>query len=477
MTLRMLFSKQTYVERRRKLRELVGSGLILLFGNNDSPNNYPANAYKFRQDSCFLYFFGQKRDGLVGVIDADSGEELLLGNEIDIEDIVWYGSVHSVKAMAEETGANASAPMARLAELVNEARKAGRKIHFLPPYRHDTQIALMDLLGIHPSEQRAAASLELIKAVVKLRSIKTEEEIAELEKASAIGYRMHTAAMRMARPGVTEQYISGVMEGIAHAYGAQVSFQSIVSMHGEILHGYPSPRQLEAGRLLLVDAGAETNDNYCSDHTRTTPINGKYSQRQRDIYDIVVACHDLALTHARPGVRWWDVHMAVCALMTDRLKDLGLMKGDTEAAVKAGAHALFLPHGLGHMMGMDVHDMEGLGQCYVGFDDETRTSDQFGTASLRFGRKLEVGHVVTDEPGIYFIPDLIDLWRKEGINAEFLNFDKIETFKDFGGIRIEDDVLITPDGCRFLGKERIPYHADEVEAFVAEHADESPWLL
>ena len=410
----------------------------------------------------------------MGVIDADTGKEVLIGNEIDIDDIVWYGSVHSVRDMAAECGVSEARPMAALADIVSQAVKAGRQVHFLPPYRHDIQIQIMDLLGIHPSKQREAASLALIKAVVKLRSIKTEEEIAELERASAIGYRMHTTAMRLARPGVTEQYIGGVLDGIAASYGAQVSFPSIVSMHGEILHGYPSPRPLEAGRLLLVDAGAETNEHYCSDHTRTTPIDGHFTNRQKDIYNIVVECHDLALTHARPGVRWWDVHMAVCALMTDRLKELGLMRGDTEEAVHAGAHALFLPHGLGHMMGMDVHDMEGLGQIYVGYDDETRPSSQFGTASLRFGRRLETGHVVTDEPGIYFIPDLIDLWRKEGTNAQFLNFDKIDEYRDFGGVRIEDDVLITPDGCRFLGKERIPYHVEEVEQFLREHAEDNP---
>ena len=470
----MLFTKDTYVARRRKLRELVGSGLILLFGNNDSPANYPSNTYKFRQDSSFLYFFGQKRDGLVGVIDADTGRETLVGDEIDIDDIVWYGTVHSVSAMAEECGAQGSAPMAALATIVEEAVKAGRKGHFLPPYRHDTQIQLMDLLGIHPSQQREAASMPLIKAVVKLRSIKSEEEIEELERAAAIGYRMHTTAMRLCRPGVTEQYIGGVLDGIASSYGCLVSFQSIVSMHGEILHGYPSPRPLEAGRLLLVDAGAETNDNYCSDNTRTTPISGRYTARQKAIYDIVADCHDLALNHARPGVRYWDVHMAVCSLMTDRLKELGLMKGDTQEAVRAGAHALFLPHGLGHMMGMDVHDMEGLGQVNVGFDDETRPSTQFGTNALRFGRRLEAGHVVTDEPGIYFIPDLIDLWRQNGTNAEFLCFDEIEKYKDFGGIRIEDDLLITPDGCRFLGKERIPYHTADVEEFLAACKDCEP---
>ena len=463
----MLFDKQTYVERRNRLRQLVGSGLIVLPGNNDSPLNYPANTYKFRQDSSFLYFFGQQRNGLAGVLDADSGEDWLAGDEIDIDDIVWFGSVHSVKAMAEECGAACSLSMGQMEEKVRQAVAQGRKVHFLPPYRHDTQIWLMDLLGIHPSKQREAASVPLIKAVVQLRSVKSAGEIEELERAARIGYEMHTTAMRLCRPGVTEQYIGGMLDGIASAYGCITSFQSIVSMHGEILHGYPSPRPLEAGRLLLCDTGAETNHNYCSDHTRTTPISGKFTQKQKEIYQIVVDCHDLALTHAKPGVRWWDVHMAVCTLMTERLKELGLMKGDTQEAVQAGAHALFLPHGLGHMMGMDVHDMEGLGQTYVGYDDETRPSSQFGTASLRFARRLEEGHVVTDEPGIYFIPDLIDLWRREGTNAQFLNFDAIEHYKDFGGIRIEDDVLVTKDGCRFLGKERIPYHIADVEAFLA----------
>ena len=463
----MLFSKNTYVERRARLRQLVGHGLIVLMGNNESPMNYPSNTYKFRQDSSFLYFFGQHRDGLVGVIDADSGVETLLGDEIDIDDIVWYGEVTSVVQMAEECGVAHTAPMAALADMVAQAQKAGRKVHFLPPYRHETMIRLHDLLGIHPSQQRDAASQELIQAVIQLRLVKSAEEIEELERAAAIGYEMHTTAMRLCRPGVTEAYIGGVLDGIAASHGSMVSFQSIVSMHGEILHGYPSARPLEAGRLLLCDAGAETREHYCSDHTRTTPISGTFTQRQKDIYNIVVDCHDLALTHARPGVRWWDVHYDVCRLMTNRLKDLGLMKGDTEAAVQAGAHALFLPHGLGHAMGMDVHDMEGLGQTFVGYDEETRPSTQFGTASLRFARRLEEGHVVTDEPGIYFIPALIDLWRKEGTNAEFLCFDEIEKYKDFGGIRIEDDVLITKDGCRFLGEKRIPYHVDEVEAFLA----------
>lgn len=472
----MLFTKQTYITRRKQLRELVGSGLILLFGNNESPNNYPSNTYKFRQDSTFLYYFGQKRNGLVGVIDADSGKEILIGDEIDIDDIVWYGSVHSVQAMSEECGAGISAPMAHLETLVSEAVQAGRTVHFLPPYRHDHMIQIMDLLGIHPSRQREAASMKLIQAVINMRTVKSDEELEEFERAAEISHKMHTTAMKLARPGITEMYIGGVLDGIANSYGAQVSFPSIVTMHGEILHGNPSASPLEAGRLLLVDAGAETLNHYCSDNTRTTPIGGKFTQKQKDIYNIVADCHDLALKLAKPEVRYYDIHMAVCTLMTERLKDLGLMKGNVEDAVHHGAHALFLPHGLGHMMGMDVHDMEGLGQINVGFDQETRPSDQFGTNALRFGRRLGKGHVVTDEPGIYFIPALTDLWRKNGTNADYLNFDVIDEYRDFGGIRIEDDIVITDNGCRIIGKDVIPYHVEDVERFIDEHAEDNPLI-
>lgn len=467
----MLFSKETYVERRTRLRQMVQHGLIVLFGNNDSPMNYPSNTYKFRQDSSFLYFFGQHRDGLIGVIDADTGHEYFIGDEIDIDDIVWYGSVMTVTGMAEECGVSHVLPVSGLSEMIKEAIKQGRQVHYLPPYRFDNQIQIMDLLGIHPSQQREKASLPLIKAVIALRSKKSQEEIEELERAAAIGYEMHTTAMRLCRPGNTEHFIGGTLDGIAAQHGSIVSFQSIVSQHGEILHGYPSTSPLQEGRLMLCDAGAETLEHYCSDNTRTTPVSGTFTQQQKDIYNIVVDAHDLALIKAKPGVRWWDVHMDVCRLITERLKAIGLMKGDTEEAVKSGAHALFLPHGLGHMMGMDVHDMEGLGQTYVGYDDEIRPSSQFGTASLRFARKLEEGFVVTDEPGIYFIPDLIDLWHKEGTNAEFLNFDEIEKYKNFGGIRIEDDVLITSDGCRFLGEKRIPYKVKDVEEFMAANQD------
>ena len=462
----MLFTSSTYSERRRTLRSKVGSGLIVLFGHNEAPANYPANAYKFRQDSSFLYFFGQQRDGLVGVIDADSGCEWLIGDDIDIEDIIWTGFVPSVHDLAAEVGVGQSAPMAELGRLIDGARAKSQAIHFLPPCRHDIMIQIGDLLGIHPLQARAAASLTLIKAVVDMRAVKSPDEIAEIERALAIGYDMHTTAMKACRPGVTEKYIAGLLEGIACSYGCKVSFNTILSMHGEIFHGDPSLRPLEAGRLMLVDAGAETVNNYCSDNTRVTPISGRFTSRQRDVYTIVEACHDLVIEKARPGTKWMDMHLDVCRLMTDRLKDLGLMRGNTDDAVAAGAHAMFLQHGLGHMMGMDVHDMEGLGQIYVGFDDEVRPSTQFGTDCLRCGRRIQPGWVLTDEPGIYFIPALIDKWRAEGLHKEFINYDLLETYKDFGGIRLEDDILITPTGCRVLGDRIIPYHADDVEAFI-----------
>ena len=466
-----MFDKKTYVSRRAKLKELVKNGIIILFGNNESPCNYPSNGYyPFRQDSSFLYYFGLNRDGLVGVIDIDNNTETLVGNDIDIEDIVWYGSVDSVRDMADSVGVAETAPMKSLKTICNDAMRQKRRIHFLPPYRYDIKLQIFDLLGIHPGQQKESASMELINAVVKMRSTKEQQEIEELERAATIGYKMHTTTMRLTKPGLTEKYIGGQVDGVAHSYGAMVSFPTIFSQHGEIMHGNPSMAVLESGRLALCDAGAETINNYCSDNTRTYPVNGKFTQRQLEIYSIVEACHDYVLDVAKPGVKYMDVHFAVCRLMTERLKELGLMKGDTDEAVAAGAHAMFLPHGLGHMMGMDVHDMENLDQINVGFDEETRPRlDQFGTNCLRMGRRLEEGFVVTDEPGIYFIPALIDDWKASGHCAEFLNFDKIETYKDFGGIRLEDDVLITKDGCRFIGKERIPYHPKDVEAFMAEN--------
>ena len=462
-----MFSKDNYISRRAELKRLVGSGVVILFGNNESPANYPANAYSpMRQDSSFLYYFGQHREGLVGVIDIDSDSEMLLGDDIDVEDIVWMGFTPSVADLAAEVGITKTAPVKELKAICDKAIAQKQIIHFLPPYRYDTKILIMDLLGIHPNQQKEKASLRLIQAVVKMRATKEPQEIEAIERACNVGYNMHTLAQILIKPGVTERFIAGQVDGIARSMAQGNSFATIFSQHGEIMHGAPSDAALEDGRLVLCDAGCELDD-YCSDHTRTMPVNGKFSQRQLEIYSIVEECHDYVLEVAKPGVKYMDVHFAVCRRMTERLKELGLMKGDTDEAVAAGAHAMFLPHGLGHMMGMDVHDMEGLGQIYVGFDEETRPNlEQFGTNCLRMGRRLEEGFVVTDEPGIYFIPALIDDWKSSGHCKEFLNFDMLETYKDFGGIRIEDDILITNDGCRFLGNKRIPYHPQELEDFM-----------
>ena len=457
-----------YKKRRKDLREKLGNGLIILLGNNEAPCNYPDNTYKFRQDSTFLYFFGINQPGVAGAIDAESGEEYLFGDDVTMDDIIWMGPQPSMKELAAEIGVGNSAPYAKLKELVQKAQKQNRTIHFLPPYRHDTMLCLEDLLGIRVAQLKENCSLAFIKAVVDLRSVKEACEIEEIERACDIGYEMYTTAMRLCKPGVKEQYISGVLDGIASSYGSMVSFATILSQNGETLHNHYHGNFLEVGRMMLTDAGAETNNNYCSDFTRTVPVGGKFNKRQKDVYNIVVACHDRAIDFAHPGTTWKEVHLNVCKVLAQGLKDLGLMKGNVEDAVSSGAHALFMPHGLGHMMGLDVHDMENLGQIYVGYDDETRPSEQFGLASLRMGRRLQEGFVVTDEPGCYFIPALIDKWRAEKMHTDFLNYDAIEAYKDFGGIRLEDDILITKEGSRFLGQKRIPLTVEEVETIMNE---------
>ena len=458
-----MFETSVYKNRRARLKEKVKSGLVLILGNGEAPANYTDNTYKFRQDSSFLYFFGLNQPGFAGVIDIDSGDEYIFGNDVDMDDIIWMGPQPSVKDMAARVGVSKTAPFARLADCMKTAISQGRRIHFLPPYRFRNMLLLEELLGIRPALVKNYASLELIKAVVDLRSVKEPCEIEEITKACNIGYEMHTAAMRNCKPGVKEQYIAGLIEGIAASYGSRVSFPVILSQNGETLHNHDHSQILQEGRMMLTDAGAEEVSHYCSDFTRTVPVGGKFLTRQKEVYNIVLAANNKAIEIAKPGVTYQYVHLEVCKVLAQGLKDLGLMKGDVNEAVAAGAHALFMPHGLGHMMGLDVHDMEDLGQIYVGYDDETRPIDQFGTSSLRMGRRLQEGFVITDEPGCYFIPALIDQWRAQGMHKEFLNYDKIETFKDFGGIRLEDDILIIPGGSRFLGDKRTPITVEEVE--------------
>ena len=463
-----MFNAEIYQNRRAALRNKIGDGLILILGNKEAPANYPDNTYKFRQDSSFLYFFGLNQPGFAGVIDAESGQEIIFGNDVDMDDIIWMGPQPTVREQAALAGVKESRPFSKLTELMQQAVASKRKVHFLPPYRYDNMMLLEELLGIRASIVKQYASLELVKAVVALRSVKGPEEIIEIEDACNAGYEMHTAAMRLCKPGVKEQYIAGVLDGIAASYGSMTSFATILSQNGETLHNHDHSQILTTGRMMLTDAGAENINNYCSDFTRTIPVGGKFDNRQKDIYNIVLSCHDKAIEFARPGTTYQQVHLSVCKVLAQGLKELGLMKGNIDDAVAAGAHAMFMPHGLGHMMGLDVHDMEDLGQVYVGYDEETRPINQFGTSSLRMGRRLQEGFVITDEPGCYFIPALIDKWHAEKMHTDFLCYDAIEKYKDFGGIRLEDDILITPEGSRFLGKKRIPITIEEVENIMNE---------
>lgn len=457
-----MFSKEDYQLRRNTLKQKISGGIVIFPGNTEVPYNYRSNTYHFRQDSSFSYFFGLNEPDLGGLIDIDENKEIIFGDNIGIEDIIWMGFLLSIEDRATKAGIIECQSSENFWLYIEEAMKKGRKIHFLPPYRENTKLRLSKALGINYAQINEASSVPLIKAVVEMRAVKSNKEIAEIENMVNVARQMHITAMRMAKPGVLEREIAGAVEGIALSSGNGVSFPVILSMNGETLHNHSHHQFLEKGRLMLVDAGSESETLYASDITRTSPVGGKFSSKQKDIYNIVLAANMNAIANTSPNVQYKEIHLQAARIIVSGLKDLGLMKGNIEEAVAAGAHALFFPHGLGHMLGMDVHDMEGLGENYVGYDDTVKRSDQFGLAYLRFAKKPEPGYVLTDEPGIYFIPALIDLWRNEKKFAEFLNYDKIEEYKSFGGIRIEDDILVTQTGCRVLG-EHIPKTIDEIE--------------
>jgi Xaa-Pro aminopeptidase len=439
------------------------SGLALFIGNVDSPMNYPANQYHFRQDSDFLYYFGLDLPGFAGLMDFDSGKDWIFGNDVDIDDIIWMGPQPTVKELALGCGVVSTAPFAKLESEIGDALSKKRKVHFLPPYRGENKMTLGALLRENPCKMKTLASADLIKAVVSMRSIKEPVEIAEIEKAVAVAYEMHTTAMKMCKPGVKEQEIFGAIEGIALAHGGGTSFPIILSINGQTLHNHNHDNILKKGRMMVTDAGAESNMHYSSDITRTTPVGGKFNRKQKDIYEIVLKANTESIKTAKPGISNRDLHLNACRIIASSLKELGLMKGDTAEAVEKGAHALFMPHGLGHMMGLDVHDMEGLGENYVGYSDEVKRSEQFGLAFLRFALPYKPGHVFTVEPGIYFIPELISKWDSEGKFREFINYTKLADWMEIGGIRIEDNVLITEKGHKLLGK-AIPKTVADIEA-------------
>lgn len=463
-----MFSRNIYVARRQRLIKSVKDGILLFLGNSEAPSNYADNQYIFRQDSTWLYYFGIDQPDMAAVIDVESGEETIFGNDVDIDDIIWMGPQPLVASRAEEVGVARTAPLAELDKVVKAALAKGRKVHFLPPYRYRNMMLLNSLLGLPFDQMKAAASVEFIKAVVEMRLVKEPCEIQQIDIACNLGYAMHMAATQIMKPGMLEQDIVGVMEGVVISGGYMVSFPTILSQNGETLHNHSHHQILTEGRLTVIDAGAEIASHYCSDFTRTLPSGGRFTQQQKEIYTIVSEANNLALGLARPGISYKDVHLAASRLMLQGLKNLGLVRGDVDEAVAAGAAGLFMPHGLGHNMGLDVHDMENLGENYVGYDDTVTRSSQLGLGSLRMARVLKPGNVVTDEPGIYFIPALIDKWKAEGTCKDFIAFDKLEAYRSFGGIRIEDDLLITENGARLLGSKRLPRTVEEVENAMSE---------
>jgi len=458
-----MFKSDVYSRRREELRKKIKSGLALFLGNNEAPMNYPDNTYHYRQDSNFLYFFGLDIPGLAGIIDFDSGKEWILGNDFDMDDIIWMGPQPSLKDLALKCGVSATEPLSKLEETVRSALSGKRTIHFLPPYRGETRMTLGALLKENPCEMKSLASQELIRAVVSLRSIKEKIEIAEIERAVDIAHEMHVTAMKMCRRGTREQDIFGAMEGLALMKGGGTSFPIILSINGQTLHNHSHGNLLEKGKMMVADAGAETGLHYASDITRTTPVGGKFSQLQKDIYEIVLKANTESIALAAPGMSNLELHLGACKIIAEGMKDLGIMKGDIEEAVAAGAHALFMPHGLGHMMGLDVHDMESLGEDNVGYSDTVKRSSLFGLAFLRFALPFKPGHVFTIEPGCYFIPELIDRWKGEKKFPEYINYSKIDKYMSIGGIRIEDNVVITEKGHKVLGKP-IPKTVNEVES-------------
>jgi Xaa-Pro aminopeptidase len=457
-----MFKSEVYTKRREELHRKIKSGLAIFIGSVEAPMNYPANTYHFRQDSDFLYFFGLDLPGFAGLMDFDSGKDRIYGNDFDIDDIIWMGPQPKVKDICLKSGITESAPMSKLEEVIKDALSKKRKIHFLPPYRGEAKMTLGSLLKENPCQMKTLASVDLIKAVISMRSIKEKVEIDEIEKAVDVAYEMHLTAMKMCKEGVREQDIFGTIEGIALAKGGGTSFPIILSINGQTLHNHEHANTLKKGRMMVTDAGAETNLHYASDITRTTPVGGKFNQQQKDIYEIVLKANTEAIKATKPGISNRDLHFMACKIIASGVKDLGLMRGDVDEAVTAGAHALFMPHGLGHMMGLDVHDMEALGENFIGYNDEVKRSDQFGTAFLRFALPYKPGHVFTVEPGCYFIPELIEMWKSEGKFKEFINYSKLDAYMSIGGIRIEDNVLITEKGHKVLGKP-IPKTVKEVE--------------
>lgn len=461
-----MFPRDTYLDRRTQLTAQIQSGLILLPGHDESPMNFPSNAYPFRQDSSFLYYFGLDLPGLAAIIDVDEGTEWVFGKDPTVEEIVWTGPLPLLKDRCEQIGVTRTAPPDKLEEILSKAVRQDRQVHLLPQYQPENVLKIWRWLGIAPGVLHKYISEPLIRAVVKQRSVKSAEEIAQIEAAIAISYEMHTTAMRLARPGVVEREVAAAVEAVVLSHGARPSFATILSRHGETLHNPCYENTLAAGDIVVHDSGAESPLHYASDITRTIPVAGRFSARQKEIYSIVLAAQERAIAATRPGVEWREVHRLAAVALMEGLKHLGVIRGDPQEAVAAGAHTLFLPCGLGHMMGLDVHDMEALGEDFVGYTDTIQRNPAFGWRSLRLAKPVEPGFVITVEPGIYFIPHLIDQWKAEHKCEASIDYARLEAWRHANGVRIEDDIVVTQDGCRILGP-HIPKTIEEVETLAS----------
>lgn len=469
-----MFSKEVYARRRQTLVAKMADsaaegkrGIALFIGNTEAPAQYKDNCYKFRQDSTWLYFFGIDQPLYAAIIDLDNGNETIFANDVEIGDIIWMGPQPSVASVAASVGVEKSAPYTDLNAAVAKVIAEGRPVHFVKPSRYYNTMKIASLLGCGTDEVAGRFSLALTKAIISMRLVKEDCEIEAIDDACNLGYEMHTVARNSIVPGIIEQEIVGKMDGVTLSKGWGVSFPTILTQHGETLHNHLHDKIIEPGKLMVIDAGAESNVHYASDFTRTYPTSGKFTAKQREIYQIVCDCNEFAFSMTRPGISYREVHLKTMHLMLEELRALDIVRGDVHDMVEAGIAGLFMPHGLGHNMGLDVHDMEDYGENYVGYDDDQSRSPQLGLGSLRMARKLVPGNVITDEPGIYFIPALIEKWKSEKTDQGFVNYSKLESYYDFGGIRLEDDVLVTADGARRLGKERLPISPDDVEAAMA----------
>ena len=469
-----MFSKEVYARRRQTLVAKMADsaaegkrGIALFIGNTEAPAQYKDNCYKFRQDSTWLYFFGIDQPLYAAIIDLDNGNETIFANDVEIGDIIWMGPQPSVASIAASVGVEKSAPYTDLNAAVAKVLAEGRPVHFVKPSRYYNTMKIASLLSCGTDEVAGRFSLALTKAIISMRLVKEDCEIEVIDDACNLGYEMHTVARNSIVPGIIEQEIVGKMDGVTLSKGWGVSFPTILTQHGETLHNHLHDKIIEPGKLMVIDAGAESNVHYASDFTRTYPTSGKFTAKQREIYQIVCDCNEFAFSMTRPGISYREVHLKTMHLMLEELRALDIVRGDVQDMVEAGIAGLFMPHGLGHNMGLDVHDMEDYGENYVGYDDDQSRSPQLGLGSLRMARKLVPGNVITDEPGIYFIPALIEKWKSEKTDQGFVNYQKLESYYDFGGIRLEDDVLVTADGARRLGKERLPISPDDVEAAMA----------